>query len=208
MLPCTARGNAIGFCWAALLLGCGSGNGSSNGGASGSAASAGNTSSGGSAGGGSGGTGSGGSTSAGNGSSSCTFQGTYLLELEEAELSKVNVDECSVIACAGNLCSEFLCTPGNPVTRCTSGDLLLTQDGPATAGCTTLRDQIRALLQAQVQAGVLLSTAEPCGPDGITAHPEYFATGTSSDVVQSLTSNFATLCQSFVDCVTMPASAP
>jgi hypothetical protein len=217
MSPCKTRSAGLRFWLVGLLLACGSGTverGSSGAGASpsggpgsgGSGSGTAGSSTAGSSGANAGG--SAGDTTASDGSPSCTFQGTYQLELRDAELSKINPEECSVIACADNLCSEFLCTPGDPVTRCTSGDLLLLENGALPAECATLRDQIGGLLVAQVQAGVLLGSAVPCGPDGIAAHPEDFAVGTSADVVESVSGDFAARCQGFVDCVTPPAATP
>jgi hypothetical protein len=204
MFPCKTQKTALRLAVAGLLLGCSSGN-IPRGGTAGAGATAGATA----GGGGTGGTdaaGTGGSTSDGESADAgtsppCVFQGTYQFDFHEADLSKTNAEECSVIACAGDLCSEFLCTPGNPVTRCASGDLLLLEDAAIPAECSTLGDQIEALLQTKVQDGVLLDSAVPCGPEGIAARPDSFVTGTSPDVIESVTNDFTARCQSFVDCL-------
>jgi hypothetical protein len=63
-----------------------------------------------------------------------------------------------------------------------------------SARCDDVRQQILAALQNNIESGVLLSTAIPCGPDGIANHPDYFDPRVDASNVQYLQGAFENAC--------------
>jgi len=67
------------------------------------------------------------------------------------------------------------------------------------ASANDARDQIMGALQANVNKGVLVGTAVPCGDDGIANRNDSFDSRVDPDDVVYLTNAFANACQRFTE---------
>jgi hypothetical protein len=64
-------------------------------------------------------------------------------------------------------------------------------------GLVQRRDHIMAVLVSNVQAGVLVESAVPCGPEGVASRPDSFASTASQGDVERLTAEFEQLCSDY-----------
>ena len=67
----------------------------------------------------------------------------------------------------------------------------------ARQSCDELRDAIMTSLQTNVDNGVLLVRATPCGENGVANRRDYFAERVSDDDIDDVQRDFAAACDEF-----------